>query len=1290
MRNSSKSSYNSRALWRRVGHGLLLVAFSWSVIVGTNFSRTVFAASPTNVQSQSQQQPDKDVKVKEKASDEEVVPAPAPAPAKAGQPNRNVLAGTPLTFTNSSVITINDNTSATPYPSGLSVSGIVSNVVGARVSLYGLSHTFPGDIDILLVAPSGQKTVLMSDRGGSTDILDVNLTFDDTATTVLGSGVITNGIYRPSDDSTNNTAVDTFTSPAPTGPYSVTLGVFNYANPNGTWQLYVTDDVGDDAGRIAGGWALALYVTDQPAVFATGGSNQTATVATAFMTSLQATLRDTAGSPLSGAVITFTTPTSGASGTFAGNSSFYTGTTDAQGVVTASVFTANTVAGSYQVTVTSSLALTSANFNLTNTGGPPASLTVNSGNGQSTLVSKAFGQPLSVVARDAYNNISPIGTVTFTAPGNGASGTFGSNSRTYTATPNAVGIVTASIFTANLFAGSYVVTATGSGGGTPVSFNLTNLPVTLTVVSGSGQQVVTNNNFSQTLTVLAVDSNNAPVSGLTVNFTAPATGASGTFAGNVLTNQALTKASGQANSSIFTANAITGTYVVTAAIGNSSPVSFTLTNIEPSLVQLTSSAYTVSEGAGSAVVTLTRSGTSMGVVVANLKINDLTTTDADYVITHQSSQLDTTFNPGTGTPGETYQVYPLPDGKVLLGGNFSSYNGQNVGRIARLNADGSLDTSFQSTGAGANGTVHGLAVQPDGKIIIVGGDFSTYNGVTRNRVARLNADGSLDTDFLATGTGATGAVFRTALQPDGKVLIGGSFTSFNGTNISRIARLNADGSLDSGFTLTGSGLNGTVWAIAVQADGKILIGGEFTGYNGTTTNRIARLNADGSLDTTFVTTLGANATIWSILVPDAASGKILIAGDVTGYNNSSVGYIARLNGSDGSLDTSFTALNSGAADKTIRTMALQPDGKVLFGGDFSTFNNIAVNHIGRLNADGSFDLSVLSAVANGGPNALLWSIASQADGKILVGGDLTSYDGQSRNHIARAGGYSVVWADGDTAPKSFRLPLVDDVLSEGDEQLTISIDAVRSTASIGSQISTTVTILDNESEGALLSVVSGSSQSTSTQTPFAQPLVARLQSAGFAPLVGQIVTFTAPAGGASGTFANGSNVYTGTTDASGTVTTSVFTANAQSGTYTVTATSNGVALPASFVLTNTPCSAVVVTNVSDNGKGTVCGTLSYSLLNVSSGVTVTFNLTQGNTITFTGSLTVSVKAGVGINGGGGANGITLNGGGVSGDGLMLRGNNVLTNLTVRNFGGREIVAPATATGNKFYRIIIES
>ncbi|MEM6321521.1 MAG: delta-60 repeat domain-containing protein, partial [Bacteroidota bacterium] len=164
-----------------------------------------------------------------------------------------------------------------------------------------------------------------------------------------------------------------------------------------------------------------------------------------------------------------------------------------------------------------------------------------------------------------------------------------------------------------------------------------------------------------------------------------------------------------------------------------------------------------------------------------------------------------------------------------------------------LSQDGSLDTSFDP-GSGTNATVQSVAVQSDGKVLI-GGDFTTVNGTSRARIARLNADGSLDTSF-DPGSGTNGDVQSVAVQSDGKVLIGGFFTTVDGTGRRRIARLNADGSLDTSFD-PGSGTNATVQSVAVQSDGKVLIGGDFTSVDGTSRNSIARLNADGSLDTSF-------------------------------------------------------------------------------------------------------------------------------------------------------------------------------------------------------------------------------------------------------------------------------------------------------------------------------------------------------------------------------------------------------------------------------------------------------
>ncbi len=303
---------------------------------------------------------------------------------------------------------------------------------------------------------------------------------------------------------------------------------------------------------------------------------------------------------------------------------------------------------------------------------------------------------------------------------------------------------------------------------------------------------------------------------------------------------------------------------------------------------------------------------------------------------------------------------------------------------------GTLDTCFPQTGTGFNGSALAFALQPDGKVL-VGGNFTSYNGIAVNRICRLNADGSLDASFSA-GTGFNNAVNILALQPDGKVLVGGFFTTYNGTAVNRICRLNADGSLDAGFG-AGTGFNNTVYTLALQPDGKVLMGGEFTSYNGTAVNRICRLNADGGLDASFSVGTGFNFTVFTLaLQPD---GKVLVCGNFTSYNGTSRVRICRLN-ADGSLDAGF-GIGTGF-NNTVLTLALQPDGKVLVGGIFTTYNGIAVNRICRLNADGGLDAGFSVGT---GFNNTVWTLAQQPDGKVLVGGNFTSYNGTGRNFIAR-------------------------------------------------------------------------------------------------------------------------------------------------------------------------------------------------------------------------------------------------------------------------------------------------
>lgn len=152
---------------------------------------------------------------------------------------------------------------ATPYPSAISVSGRCGIVTKATVTVPSLTHSNPDDLDMLLVGPGGQRALLMSDVGGTNAVVFAALTFDDAAAGSLPDETqITPGTYKP----TNGVGgpADVFPGPAPTGPYDASLAAFNGTAPNGTWQLYVTDDLFDDTGSLAGGWSLTLDTPDCP------------------------------------------------------------------------------------------------------------------------------------------------------------------------------------------------------------------------------------------------------------------------------------------------------------------------------------------------------------------------------------------------------------------------------------------------------------------------------------------------------------------------------------------------------------------------------------------------------------------------------------------------------------------------------------------------------------------------------------------------------------------------------------------------------------------------------------------------------------------------------------------------------------------------------------------------------------------------------------------------------------------------------------------------------------------
>ena len=345
---------------------------------------------------------------------------------------------------------------------------------------------------------------------------------------------------------------------------------------------------------------------------------------------------------------------------------------------------------------------------------------------------------------------------------------------------------------------------------------------------------------------------------------------------------------------------------------------------------------------------------------------------------------DKTFVTGTGFNSDVLSLAVQTDGKVVAGGNFGAYNGVTVGySIARLNTDGSLDTSFNSNvGTGFNNSVYSIGVQSTGSIVL-GGDFSSFDNGFHNGVVRLNSDGTPDATFQTNVGQGAGQVLTVTVQPDDKILVGGNFTTFNFNAIYYLIRLNSDGTPDTSFTTNmGSGFNNAVFPVALNADGSMIIGGYFTMLNGLTQNYIAKLGPDGTPDSTFNTNVGTgfDASVFTLAIQ--SDGKIVVGGLFQNYNGSPASYFARLN-ADGTLDATFMTAVGSNFDSQLQIVAVQPDGKIVVGGSFQNFNGIRSPYIARLNADGTFD-ATFDQIVNY-VSQTPFAIVPNSDGSTYVG-----------------------------------------------------------------------------------------------------------------------------------------------------------------------------------------------------------------------------------------------------------------------------------------------------------------
>jgi uncharacterized delta-60 repeat protein len=408
---------------------------------------------------------------------------------------------------------------------------------------------------------------------------------------------------------------------------------------------------------------------------------------------------------------------------------------------------------------------------------------------------------------------------------------------------------------------------------------------------------------------------------------------------------------------------------------------------------------------GSASYTLTVSNvarTDLGnyfVVVAD---SFASITSSVAVLTLNSATVDTTYNVPSHQ-GQIVAIALLPDGKSLVSSQWSWPDGS--GRsIARLNTDGTLDLAFDASN-NVVGTPNSISIQADGKII-AGARY----------LVRLYPDGSRDTNFnLDVG----GTVFSTMVQSDGKILVGGPFTTMAGVARSQIARLNADGTLDADFN---PGADGPISSFQIQPDGKILVGGRFTTLGGMPRSNIGRLNPDGTIDPDFNPGISAPPPGYYTCLAIQADGKILVGGQFNTLGGQSRSCIGRLN-PDGTVDSTFNA----DASAQVTTFAVQTDGKILVGGQFGGLSGQGRGKIGRLNPDGSVDTAF-----NPGANNGVWSIELQQDGKILAGGVFATLSGQGLNCIGRLNntapatesltydGTNITWLRRGTLPEVWR------------------------------------------------------------------------------------------------------------------------------------------------------------------------------------------------------------------------------------------------------------------------------
>ncbi len=988
---------------------------------------------------------------------------------------------------------------------------------------------------------------------------------------------------------------------------------------------------------------------------AVSGTNQSHGVDGTFGAALVATVT-TDGAPISGIIVTFTAPASGPSATFSDTTATTaTATTDENGMATSPSFAANNKTGTYTIAATSDGITSPATFTLTNTTGAPAAIIAASGSLQSALISTNFAAPLVAQVVDAGQNPVSGAIVTFTAPASGASGTFTNGSATETHTTDANGLATSTTFTANAASGADIVTAAAAGVSTSASFSLTNTagaPTTIVASGGASQSTAINTAFAVPLAASVLDANSNPVSGIVVTFTATTSGATGTFVGGTSTATTTTDSNGIATAPTFTANGTLGSYAVTATSpGISTIASFSLTNRQ----------------AGTTYVFFLSGQDAFG---------------PDFYALAGSIIVDPTGNVLSGEQDYNDAGYglvsPEPSGDAITGGTMSVNATTGQGTLRLVTNNSSLGVNgVETLGVQFVNTNHAQVIQFDGVATSSGsmdvqtqsslsGGFSfaltgldnvqgpvSYGGVFSINGTTIQ-DGTVDQNdngILTTGSPLSGTL--SGLDSLGR---GSLTTTLNylgtpialayyvvGPEVIRIVGVDpTDSVIGSAFgqgtqagSFSNSSLVNSVFGIAGNpllvnyATAGIVVpsSGSFTGV--ADDNELFSYNIQLTANQISGTYSIANNGYGSLTIPPATFGDVSSLGiymtdpnlNLNDPNNTTSGLGGAL---IADMDSALPG-GIGIVIPQTDTSAASFTGNYGFGAQ-SFFASLEFDFVGQ---------GTVSAGALNGTGLL--SDLFDSFGQTTTDSGVT-FSGTPLADTGNVGRYTLFSSNPNPNPLNMTVngttTPFDVVLyqASGAQLLWLNEDA--NTVFLGSmQQQGSLAGIPGSGSGSTVVVTAtgGTPQSASVNTAFAVPLVATVTTGGL-PSSGVVVTFTAPASGASGAFAGGANTATATTDASGAATSPTFTANASAGAYTVTALAPGASTPASFSLTNTAAVTEIISATGGTPQSTTINTAFASPLaatvttggSPTSGVAVTFTApSSGASGTFTGGLTTA-------------------------------------------------------------------